>query len=98
MRFSYGLVLLLAANCTFAQKFIVEKSKVTFFSDAVIEDITAENKNVSGIFNSATGEIVFSIPIKSFKFAKALMQDHFNEKYMESDKFPKATFQAKIDG
>lgn len=76
----------------------LEKSKIVFFSDAAIEDITAENKKTSGIFNSDNGEIVFSIPINAFKFAKALMEEHFNEKYMESDKFPKATFQGKVEG
>ena len=91
-------LLVLCSTVAPAQKLTVEKSKVVFFSDAAIEDITAENKKASGIFNSENGEIVFSIPINAFKFAKALMQEHFNEKYMESDKFPKATFQGKIHG
>ncbi len=81
-----------------AQKFIVEKSFVSFYSHAAIEDITAENKNANSIFNSETAEVVFSIPVKEFKFAKALMEEHFNEKYMESEKFPKATFQGKVTG
>jgi polyisoprenoid-binding protein YceI len=89
---------ILGSTFAIAQKLTVEKSKIVFFSDATIEDITAENKKASGIFNSENGEIVFSIPINAFKFAKALMQEHFNEKYMESDKFPKATFQGKVEG
>jgi polyisoprenoid-binding protein YceI len=92
------IIFLLLANVAVAQKFTVEKSTVVFFSDALIEDITATNKKASGIFNSDNGDIVFSIPVNAFKFAKALMQEHFNEKYMESDKFPKATFQGKISG
>ena len=72
-----------------------EKTFVSFFSDAAIEDITAENKAAAGIFNSATSEIAFSIPIKEFQFAKSLMQEHFNEKYMDSEKYPKSTFQGK---
>jgi polyisoprenoid-binding protein YceI len=94
------LLVLFVFGSTFAtaQKLTVEKSKIVFFSDAAIEDITAENKKASGIFNSDNGEIVFSIPISGFKFAKALMEEHFNEKYLESDKFPKATFQGKVDG
>jgi polyisoprenoid-binding protein YceI len=91
-------LLIVFSNITFAQKLTVEKSKIVFFSDGAIEDITAENKKASGIFNLDNGEIVFSIPISGFKFAKALMQEHFNEKYMESDKFPKATFQGKVEG
>jgi polyisoprenoid-binding protein YceI len=78
------------------QKYVIEKSYVSFFSHAAIEDIKADNKKVSSIFNVATGEVVFSIPINEFQFAKSLMQEHFNEKYMESDKYPKATFQGKV--
>ena len=81
-----------------AQKYIVDKSNVVFFSDAAIEDITADNKKASGIFSEDNSEIVFSIPITEFQFAKSLMQEHFNEKYMESDKYPKATFKGKVSG
>ncbi|HEY0654866.1 MAG TPA: YceI family protein [Chryseosolibacter sp.] len=95
---SLFVALFLASTASVAQKFTVEKSNVVFFSDALIEDITATNKKASGIFNSDNGDIVFSIPVNAFKFAKALMQEHFNEKYMESDKFPKATFQGNVQG
>jgi len=80
------------------QKFNVEKSMITFFSDAAIEDISAKNEKTNSIFNSETGEIAFSIPIKEFKFEKSLMQEHFNEKYMDSEKYPKSTFQGKLTG
>jgi polyisoprenoid-binding protein YceI len=80
------------------QKYTVEKANVSFFSHATIEDIKAENKKTSSIFNSANGEVVFSIPINGFEFEKSLMQEHFNEKYMESDKYPKSIFQGKISG
>jgi polyisoprenoid-binding protein YceI len=79
-----------------AQKFVTEKTFVTFFSHASIEDIKADNKKAVGIFNNATSDIAFSVPISEFQFAKSLMQEHFNEKYMESDKYPKSTFQGKI--
>jgi polyisoprenoid-binding protein YceI len=81
-----------------AQKFTSDKTYVKFFSDAAIEDITAENTKASSIFNEATGEVVFSIPIKEFEFDKSLMKEHFNEKYMETEQFPKSTFQGKISG
>jgi hypothetical protein len=93
-----AVFLVLLSLPTVAQKFVVEKSMVSFFSDAAIEDIKAENTRASGIFNAATAEIVFSVPIIEFKFDKALMREHFNEKYMETEKFPKATFQGKIAG
>ena len=73
-----------------------EQTFVSFFSDAAIEDITAENKKAAGVFNSATGDIAFSIPIKEYQFAKSLMKEHFNEKYMETEKYPKSTFQGKV--
>lgn len=98
MRLISVALVLLISPCAVAQKYLAEKSFVSFFSDAQIEDITAKNNKSSSIFDSASGEIVFSIPIKDFVFAKSLMKEHFNEKYMESDKFPKSTFQGKIIG
>jgi len=83
---------------TVAQKYSTEKTFVSFYSRAAIEDITAENQKSVGAFNSANGEIAFSIPIKEFQFAKSLMQEHFNEKYMDTEKFPKSTFQGKVTG
>lgn len=81
-----------------AQKYKTEKSIVSFFSKAKIEDITAQNTKASSIFNLESGDIAFSIPITEFEFAKSLMKEHFNEKYMDTEKFPKATFQGKITG
>lgn len=96
MKYTFIIALLLCCLSAHAQKFSIEKSSIMFFSDAAIEDIKADNKKVAGIFNSENGEIVFSITIQEFQFEKSLMKEHFNEKYMESDKFPKATFQGKI--
>jgi hypothetical protein len=97
MKIKLALCILCLVNLSAsAQKYVTEKTFVSFFSDAAIEDITANNKKAAGIFNSATSDIAFSIPINEFQFAKSLMQEHFNEKYMESDKYPKSTFQGKI--
>ncbi len=79
-----------------AQKYLLEKSIVQFYSDATIEDIKADNTKASGLFNMANGEVVFSIPIKDFEFEKALMKEHFNEKYLESHLYPKAIFQGRF--
>lgn len=92
------LLFLATAAYAGAQKFVAEKSFVSFFSDAAIEDITASNKKSSSIFNAATGDVAFSIPIKEFQFAKSLMKEHFNEKYMDTETYPKSTFQGKITG
>lgn len=79
-----------------AQKYSAESGMITFFSDATLEDIKAENKKVVSLFNSSTGAIAFSVPIVEFQFEKSLMQEHFNEKYLESEKYPKASFQGMI--
>ncbi|MCW5912808.1 MAG: YceI family protein [Cyclobacteriaceae bacterium] len=89
-------ILALSVHDTWAQKFVLEKSKVTFFSRAAIEDIKAENVKAAGIYDYTTGDVAFVIPSNGFEFENATMQEHFNEKYMESDKFPKATFQGKF--
>jgi len=76
--------------------FTVNKGEVTFFSDAPIEDITAENKQPGSMINIVTREIAIIIPVRNFVFEKELMKEHFNEKYMESDKFPMASFKGTI--
>jgi polyisoprenoid-binding protein YceI len=96
MRFLICCLFILIANLVLAQKFVLEKSKVVFFSDAAIEDIRAENTKSVSIYNAETHDVVFSIPIAEFQFENATMREHFNEKYMDTDKFPKATFQGKF--
>ncbi|MCU0384105.1 MAG: YceI family protein [Cyclobacteriaceae bacterium] len=81
-----------------AQKYISETSTITFFSDASLEDIAATNKKAVSLYDVGTNAIAFSIPMKEFMFDKSLMQEHFNEKYVESEKFPKATFEGKVTG
>jgi len=81
-----------------AQKLKTRSGYVKFFSDAPVEDITAENKQVSSIINLENGEFAFLVPINAFQFEKALMQEHFNENYMESGQYPKAIFKGKIEG
>jgi polyisoprenoid-binding protein YceI len=86
------------ASAATAQKYSTEQTYVSFFSDAAIEDIKADNKKTAGAFNSATGDIAFSVPIKDYEFEKSLMKEHFNEKYLETEKYPKSTFQGKVSG
>lgn len=88
--------LLISTFFAYAQKYKSESSSITFYSEAAIENITATNTEASSIFNSETGEIAFLVPIKHFQFDKSLMQQHFNEKYMESHKFPMASFEGTI--
>lgn len=80
------------------KRYFSEKSSITFFSEGVIEDIKATNIKVTSIFDLANGEVAYLLSPKDFQFEKKLMQVHFNEKYMESEKYPKSTFQGKIVG
>lgn len=92
------IFLLFVASTAVAQKYVTEKSTITFFSEAPLENITAKNSKGNGLISFPSQEFAFSVPIKEFQFAKSLMQEHFNEKYMESEKYPKATFAGKING
>ncbi len=85
--------LLLTAN---GQKYMTRNGFIGFYSHTPMEDIKAENNQVAGVIDIASGELVFQVLIKSFHFEKALMEVHFNENYMDSEKYPKATFKGKI--
>lgn len=89
---------LVMAHGASSQKYVLENGVITFFSDATVEDIAAKNEKVSSIMNVQTMDIAFSVPIREFQFEKKLMQEHFNEKYLESEKFPKSTFTGKMSG
>jgi hypothetical protein len=99
MKYFYTLIIcFLLANTANAQdKFLTKSGKVTFFSEATMENIEAENNQVLSIVDSKDGAMAIAILMKSFLFEKALMQEHFNENYVESDKYPKATFKGKIE-
>ena len=95
------LLFLLAVSATSAPAQHVLKAvhgEVSFFSSAPLEDILATSKQVNSFINIVTGEIAFFIPMRSFQFDKSLMQEHFNEKYVESDKYPNATYKGKLEG
>ena len=91
-----GMFLLTAVSAD-AQKYFTRDGEISFFSDAPLEKIEAVNKKVASVLDSETGAIEFAVLIKSFHFEKALMEEHFNENYLESGKYPKATFTGTID-
>lgn len=72
------------------------KGEITFFSNAPLEDIDAKNKRVISMLNMQSLEILVRVPINQFEFQNKLMQQHFNEKYLESDRYPYATFKGKV--
>lgn len=79
-----------------AQNFITKNGKISFFSKTDVEDIEAVNNQAVSVINTQTGSVNFSLLVNGFLFKKALMQEHFNENYMESAKYPKATFKGTI--
>ena len=79
-----------------AQQYLTKSAEISFFSEAPIEDISAKNNKVSAVYDSETKQLVFQLNILDFIFPKPLMQEHFNENYLESDKFPKASFSGNI--
>ncbi len=80
-----------------AQKYFTRDGKISFYSEAPMEKIEAHNNSVTSVIDFDTGNLEFAVLIKAFQFEKALMQEHFNENYMESSKFPKATFKGQIE-
>ncbi len=78
------------------EKFYTKTGKISFFSGTPMEDIEAVNKSVSVLLDAKTGELRFSMLMKGFEFKKALMQEHFNRDYAESDKYPKSEFRGQI--
>ena len=75
-----------------SQIWIAKNAKIRFFSATPIEDIEAMTNTATGAINLETSRIFFKATVKSFKFEKALMEEHFNENYVESDKFPFAEY------
>ncbi len=79
-----------------AQKVFTKNGSISFFSKSPLENISAKNNQVMSVLNISTGDMQFSVIVKNFHFEKSLMEEHFNENYLESDKFPKSIFKGKI--
>lgn len=91
--FATSFLLTLSAG---AQNFITKNGKISLFSKTDVEDIDAVNNQAVSVINTQTGSVAFSVLVNGFLFKKALMQEHFNENYLESGKYPKATFKGTI--
>jgi len=82
---------------TYAQdKYICKTGHVYFISKTDIIDIDADNYNLASILNTKNGEVIFMIPMRGFKFKLPLAEEHFNENYIESEKYPQAKFKGKF--
>jgi len=93
------IAILLVSSWAIAQEKKISKSAVIVFEASVpsFEEVKATNNNVTLVLNPATGEIASLALMKGFRFKVALMEEHFNENYIESDKYPKALFKGKIE-
>lgn len=77
-------------------KFFTKSGRISFVSKGLIETNSAAHKSVTAVLDSKSGQVQFSVLMKGFEFRKALMQEHFNENYVESDKYPSSTFKGQI--
>ena len=92
----FSLAVLFCVNCLSQDKFITRNGMIQFNASTPLETINPVNNHVSCILDSKTGKIAFQLKMISFKFDKALMEEHFNEKYVESEKYPKSTYVGEI--
>ena len=90
-----GLVLF-ATAVNAQDRYFTKTGTIAFYSKASLEDIEAKNKTVTAVLDTKSGAVQFSVQMKGFEFEKKLMQEHFNENYVESDKYPKADFKGSI--
>jgi polyisoprenoid-binding protein YceI len=96
-RFFLTAVAALCAITMHAQdKYFTRSGKVSFFSKTDMENIEARNSKGTSVIDAKTGQVEFAVLMKAFEFEKELMMEHFNENYVESDKFPKAVFKGVI--
>jgi hypothetical protein len=90
------LLFLVSVNGFTQKRYFTKSGNVTFSAGTSLEDIEAVTNTSSSVFDASTGQIEFAVLIKGFEFKRALMQEHFNENYMESDRFPRSVFKGRI--
>ncbi|MEZ4802028.1 MAG: YceI family protein [Gelidibacter sp.] len=91
-------ILFLSSNCFAQTKYITKSGTVNFEASVPsFEEVAANNNSVTAIINTENGEFAALALVKAFRFKNALMEEHFNENYAESSKFPKATFKGTIE-
>lgn len=89
-------ILGLATVQSFGQRYMTREGYIQFYSSTPMEDIEASSNQATSALDKSNGQLVFRILMRSFTFEKALMQEHFNENYVESEKFPNAQFAGSI--
>lgn len=91
-----GMLLLPGIMSSAQDKFFTKNGRISFISKGNIETIEANHKSVTCVLDTKTGNIQFAVLMRGFEFRKALMQEHFNENYVESDKYPRSEFRGQI--
>mgnify|MGYP006280240413 CR=1 FL=1 len=94
--FITGLLVFTISQVNAQERYITDEGHVTFFSDAPLEDITASSNKLRAILDIESGKAIAKISIRSFDFRIRLMEEHFNENFMESEEYPEATFNGKL--
>jgi len=84
--------LLIYSTLLSAQQYLTREARLDFDAGSPLEDIVAFTESGSAVYDESTGKIGVQVLMTSFQFKRALMQEHFNENYVESEKFPKASF------
>tara|TARA_B100000427_G_scaffold23845_1_gene17739 strand:- start:775 stop:1281 length:507 start_codon:yes stop_codon:yes gene_type:complete len=79
-------------------RYVIENSKIEFYSYALLEDIQAVNTESIGAIDTESGEFIIKIPVNAFEFPNKLMQKHFNDSYLETDKYPESIFRGELNG
>jgi len=99
LRFSFIFLVITCLSINgFSQNYMTKTGFIGFYSKTSLEDVNAENNQVYAVLDPASHHLAFAVLMKGFIFTKELMQEHFNENYVESDKFPKATFSGTCSG
>ncbi len=94
------LVAILSLNVVFAQQYKTKTGSIYFNpnKDQSHKDYAAESKEATAILNADKAEVALLVPMKTFHFNNALLEEHFNENYLHSDKYPNATYKGKLVG
>ncbi|MDG1849077.1 MAG: YceI family protein [Flavobacteriales bacterium] len=97
MRLLTLVLFLFSVSPMLAQKYMTRGAEVSFLSDTeAIEVVAAINNQVGAVIDLSNGDLAFQVQMRAFHFKIALMEEHFNENYVESDRFPKATFRGRF--
>ena len=95
-QFFLMIMFLIAISGLSQKRYFTKSGNIVFNAGTVLEDIAGINNTSSSVFDAGTGQIEFAVLIKGFEFKRALMQEHFNENYLESGKFPKSIFKGRV--